>query len=200
MSKVKYIRVSSEEQNTGRQEVNAKEFSKIYIDKVSGSIKFIDRKEASKLLADIETGVVSEIHISSIDRLGRSIIDILTMVEFFNLKSIKLFVENIGMFSLIDNKPNPSFKMIISVLGNVAEMERSNMLERQRQGIELAKAKGSYTGRLYGSKISDEDFLTKYKSVAKELKNGESLRRASKIGGCSLGTAQKIQRLLTSIN
>lgn len=200
MSKVKYIRVSSEEQNTGRQEVNAKEFSKIYIDKVSGAIKFIDRKEASKLLADIETGVVSEIHISSIDRLGRSIIDILTMVEFFNLKSIKLFVENIGMFSLIDNKPNPSFKMIISVLGNVAEMERSNMLERQRQGIELAKAKGSYTGRLYGSKISDADFLTKYKSVAKELKNGESLRRASKIGGCSLGTAQKIQRLLTSIN
>lgn len=200
MSKVKYIRVSSEEQNTGRQEVNAKEFSKIYIDKVSGSIKFIDRKEASKLLADIETGVVSEIHISSIDRLGRSIIDILTMVEFFNLKSIKLFVENIGMFSLIDNKPNPSFKMIVSVLGNVAEMERSNMLERQRQGIELAKAKGSYTGRLYGSKISDADFLTKYKSVAKELKNGESLRRASKIGGCSLGTAQKIQRLLTSIN
>ncbi|MDI6033116.1 recombinase family protein [Flavobacterium sp. LB2P84] len=200
MSKVKYIRVSSEEQNTGRQEVNAKEFSKIYIDKVSGSIKFIDRKEASKLLADIETGVVSEIHISSIDRLGRSIIDILTMVEFFNLKSIKLFVENIGMFSLIDNKPNPSFKMIVSVLGNVAEMERSNMLERQRQGIELAKAKGSYTGRLYGSKITDADFLTKYKAVAKELKNGESLRRASKIGGCSLGTAQKIQRLLTSIN
>ncbi|MFE3869875.1 recombinase family protein [Flavobacterium sp. ZS1P70] len=200
MSKVKYIRVSSEEQNTGRQEVNAKEFSKIYIDKVSGSIKFIDRKEASKLLADIETGVVSEIHISSIDRLGRSIIDILTMVEFFNQKSIKLFVENIGMFSLIDNKPNPSFKMIISVLGNVAEMERSNMLERQRQGIELAKAKGSYSGRLYGSKISDADFLTKYKAVAKELKNGESLRRASKIGGCSLGTAQKIQRLLTSIN
>jgi DNA invertase Pin-like site-specific DNA recombinase len=200
MSKVKYIRVSSEEQNTGRQEVNAKEFSKIYIDKVSGSIKFIDRKEASKLLADIETGLVSEIHISSIDRLGRSIIDILTMVEFFNLKSIKLFVENIGMFSLIDNKPNPSFKMIVSVLGNVAEMERSNMLERQRQGIELAKAKGSYTGRLYGSKISDADFLTKYKAVAKELKNGESLRRASKIGGCSLGTAQKIQRLLTSIN
>jgi DNA invertase Pin-like site-specific DNA recombinase len=200
MSKVKYIRVSSEDQNTGRQEVNAKEFSKIYIDKVSGSIKFIDRKEASKLLADIETGVVSEIHISSIDRLGRSIIDILTMVELFNLKSIKLFVENIGMFSLIDNKSNPSFKMIISVLGNVAEMERSNMLERQRQGIELAKAKGSYTGRLYGSKMSDAEVLTKYKTVVKELRNGESLRRAAKIGSCSLGTAQKIQRLLTSVN
>lgn len=196
MSKVKYIRVSTEEQNTGRQEVNAKDFSKIYIDKTSGAIQFNERKEAKKLLADIESGIVTEIHILSIDRLGRSIIDILTMVEFFNQKSIKLFVENIGMFSLIDNKPNPSFKMIVSVLGNVAEMERNNMLERQRQGIELAKAKGTYTGRLYGTKMTNEEILAKYKSVVRELKNGESLRRASKIRGCSLGTAQKIQRLL----
>lgn len=196
MSKVKYIRVSTEEQNTGRQELNAKEFSKIYIDKTSGSIQFTERKEAKKLLTDIESGLVTEIHITSIDRLGRNIIDILTMVEFFNQKAIKLFVENIGMFSLIDNKPNPSFKMIISVLGNVAEMERLNMLERQRQGIELAKAKGVYKGRLYGTRMTDNEILTKYKSVVKELRNGESLRRASKIGGCSLGTAQKIQKLL----
>jgi len=134
---------------------------------------------------------VSEIHISSIDRLGRNIIDILTVVEYFNQKSIKLFVENIGMFSLIDNKPNPSFKMIVSVLGNVAEMERSNMLERQKQGIELAKAKGTYKGRLYGTRMTNDEVLVKYKAVVRELKNGESLRRASKIGGCSLGTAQK---------
>ena len=196
MSKVKYIRVSTEEQNTGRQEVNAKEFSKIYIDKVSGSVKFTERKEAKKLLADIETGLVSEVHILSVDRIGRSIIDLLTTVEFFNQKSIKLFVENIGMYSLIDNKPNPSFNMIVSVLGNVAEMERNNMLERQRQGIEIAKANGTYKGRLYGTRMTDDEVLSKYKVVVRELKNGESLRRASKIGGCSLGTAQKIQRLL----
>lgn len=196
MTKVKYIRVSTTEQNTGRQEVNATEFSKIYIDKTSGSIQFTERKEASKLISDIEAGTISEIHISSIDRLGRNIIDILTMVEYFNQKSIKLFVENIGMFSLIDNKPNPSFKMIVSVLGNVAEMERSNMLERQRQGIELAKAKGTYKGRLYGTRMTDSEILAKYKMVVRELKNGQSLRRAAKLGECSLGTAQKIQRLL----
>ncbi len=199
MSKVKYIRVSTEEQNTGRQEVNAKEFAKVYTDKISGSVKFTERKEAKKLLAHIEAGFVSEVHIQSIDRLGRNIIDILTMVEFFNQKAIKLFVENIGMFSLVEDKPNPSFKMIVSVLGNVAEMERNNMLERQRQGIEIAKANGTYKGRLYGTRMTDEEVLSKYKIVVRELKNGESLRRASKIGGCSLGTAQKIQRLL-SIN
>lgn len=196
MNKVKYIRVSTLDQNTGRQETNAKDFSKIYIDKISGSIQFTERREAKKLLTDIEDGTVSEVHISSIDRLGRNIIDILTMVEFFNQKSIRLFVENIGMYSLIDNKPNPSFKMIVSVLGNVAEMERTNMLERQRQGIELAKAKGTYKGRLYGTRMNDDEVLAKYKVVVRELKNGESLRRSSKIGVCSLGTAQKIQKLL----
>lgn len=199
MSKVKYIRVSTEEQNTGRQEVNAKDFSKTYTDKVSGSVKFTERKEAKKLIADIEAGLISEVHIASVDRIGRSIIDLLTTVEFFNQKSIKLFVENIGMYSLIDNKPNPSFNMIVSVLGNVAEMERNNMLERQRQGIEIAKANGTYKGRLYGTRMTNEEVLCKYKIVVRELKNGESLRRASKIGGCSLGTAQKIQRLI-SIN
>lgn len=197
MTKVKYIRVSTSEQNTSRQEVNANQFSKIYIDKASGSIRFTERKEASKLISDIESGSVTEIHIASIDRLGRNIIDILTMVEYFNKRSINLFVENIGMFSLVDNKPNPSFKMIVSVLGNVAEMERMNMLERQRQGIELAKAKGTYKGRLYGTRMTDDEVLTKYKAVVRELKDGQSLRRAAKLGECSLGTAQKIQRLIT---
>ncbi|MCY1222721.1 putative transposon Tn552 DNA-invertase bin3 [compost metagenome] len=199
MNKVKYIRVSTEEQNTGRQEVNANSFSRIYTDRISGSIQFTERKEAKKLLVDIESGYISEIHINSIDRLGRSILDILTMVEYFTNRGINLFVENIGMFSLIDNKPNPSFKMIISVLGNVGEMERLNMLERQRQGIELAKLKGTYKGRLHGTKISDDEILTKYKSVVKELKKGESLRRASKIGGCSLGTTQKIKSILDGL-
>jgi len=196
MNKVKYVRVSTEEQNTARQQVNAKSFFKVYTDRVSGSVNFADRKEAKKLLADVEAGLVSEIHINSIDRLGRSILNILMMVEYFNEKAVNLHVENIGMYSLIDDKPNPTFKMLVSVLGNVSEMERLNMLERQRQGIELAKLRGSYKGRMYGSKITDEEVLHKYKSAVKELRNGESLRRAAKIGGCSLGTTQKIKSIL----
>jgi len=100
------------------------------------------------------------------------------------------------MYSLIGSKPNASFKMIISVLGNVAEMERLNMLERQREGISVAIANGKYKGRLYGTKMSNEDFLIKYKKVKKELEKGESLRRAALIGGVSLGTAQKVKRLI----
>jgi len=197
MSKVKYIRVSTEEQNIERQNINAKDFSKLYIDKVSGSIRFAERKEAKKLLKDIEAGVISEIHVASIDRLGRNILDILTVIESLNNKSIPLFVENLGMFSMTDGKSNPAFKMIVSVLGNVAELEREYLLERQKQGIEIAKAKGVYKGRLYGSKMSDEQLLTKYKTVVKELTdNAQSLRRAALLGSCSLGTAQKIKKIL----
>ena len=130
--------------------------------------------------------------------MGRDIIDILTMIEYFNSKSVNLYVENIGMFSMINEKPNPTFKMIASVLGNVAEMERNNMLERQKAGIELAKLQGKYKGRLYGSSMTDDEFLQKYKKVVHELKNNnESLRRAAKLGGVSLGVAQKVKRLMS---
>ncbi|MFD1294670.1 recombinase family protein [Lutibacter holmesii] len=196
MTKVKYIRVSTIEQNTSRQEINSNEFSKIYIEKASGAIKFEERVEGAKLLNDIEKGNITEIHIASLDRLGRSILNLLTMIEYFNSKSINLFVENIGMYSMINGKPNPTFKMIASVLGNVAEMERTNMLERQRAGIELAKLQGKYKGRLYGSRMTDEEFLKKYKKVEVELRNGESLRRAAKLGGVSLGVAQRVKRLM----
>jgi DNA invertase Pin-like site-specific DNA recombinase len=194
--KVKYIRVSTIEQNTKRQQTNSDKFQSIYIDKISGAVPFFERTQGKKLTNDIINNDVDEVHISSIDRMGRNILDILTVSEFFNQNGVNLYVENVGMFSMVDNKPNPIFKMIISVLGNVAEMERTNMLERQRQGIEIAKANGKYTGRLYGTKMTDEDFLKKYKNVMLELKNGESLRRAAKLGECSLGTAQKVKQLI----
>lgn len=194
--KAKYIRVSTVDQNTERQETNSNQFQSVYIDKISGAIPFFERPLGKKLTNDIMSNKIDEVHVASIDRLGRNILDILTVSEFFNINKVNLYVENIGMYSMVDNKPNPIFKMIISVLGNVAEMERTNMLERQRQGIEVAKAKGKYTGRLHGSNMSDDEFLIKYKKVKQELENGESLRRAAKLGEVSLGTAQKVKRLI----
>jgi len=200
MNKVKYVRVSTEEQNPDRQSSNAKDFFRVYVDRISGTVRFNERKEAKRLLKDIDSGLVSEVHVSSIDRLGRNILDILTVIEYLNDKSISLFVENIGMYSMTGNKINPAFKMIISVLGNVAEMERDHLRERQKKGIEIAKAKGIYKGRLYGSKMTDEQYLEKYRIVVKKLTdNKQSLRRAALLGGCSLGTVQKIKRIINKI-
>lgn len=58
--KIKYVRVSTQEQNTGRQEVNSQSFIKIYVDHVSGSVPFAERKEGKKLLADVEAGSITE--------------------------------------------------------------------------------------------------------------------------------------------
>ncbi|OMP29733.1 recombinase family protein [Mangrovimonas sp. DI 80] len=198
--KVKYIRVSTQEQNTARQKKNESEFDRVYMDKISGAIPFFDRPQGKKLVEAINNNKIDEVHVSSIDRLGRSILDVLTVCEFFTNNNVNLHVENIGMDSIANEKPNPIFKMIVSVLGNVAEMERENMLERQRQGIEIAKAKGVYKGRLYGSKMTSEEFLSKYKKVANELNNGESLRRAAALAGVSLGVAQRVKRVMQEQN
>ena len=196
MDTVKYIRTSMVAQNTDRQETNASQFKKLYIDKCSGSIKLADRPQGKKLISDVENGRIKVLHVQSVDRMGRDILDILTVVKFLNEHSVNLFVENIGMYSLVNDKPNPSFSMVISVLGNVAEMERSNMTERQQQGILIAKTKGVYKGRLPGTNMTKEDILTKYDKVVRELKTGESLRRTAALCGCSLGTVQKVRRLM----
>lgn len=196
MAKAKYVRISTSEQNTARQETNVKSFDYVFVDKCSGALKLNERKEGKRLLKAVEAGIITEIHVGSIDRLGRNLIDVLTMIEYFNQKSVNILVENIGMYSLINGKPNKSFTMIVSVLANVSSLELEFIRERQRSGIEAAKSRGVYKGRLYGSKMANNELLEKYKKVVKEIKSGESLRRAAAIGGVSLCTAQRVKKAM----
>jgi DNA invertase Pin-like site-specific DNA recombinase len=76
--------------------------------------------------------------------LGRNLYNILTTLEFFKENGIILKVDNLGIESLVNGKENSAFKLIISVMANIAEMERESILERQREGIALAKLKGIY--------------------------------------------------------
>ena len=196
MAKAKYIRISTTEQNTARQEANVGKFDHVFVDKCSGSIKLNERKEGKRLLKAVEAGIITEVHVGSIDRLGRNLIDVLTMVDYFNQKKVNLFVENIGMFSLINGKTNSSFNIIVSVLSNVSTLELEFIKERQKSGIEAAKMRGVYKGRLYGSRMANNQLLDKYRKVVKELKTGQSLRRAAATGGVSLCTAQRVKKAM----
>ena len=112
---------------------------------------------------------------------------------------MNLFVENIGIYSLINSKPNPTFKLIVSVLGNVAEMERETLLERQKVGIQIAKLKGGvYNGRAKNTKQTSQDFIKKYQVAYNELLNGSTLKRSSLLGECSIGTTQRLKKLIFS--
>ena len=191
--RARYIRVSTGAQNIARQEEKQSKDEEVYIDIVSGSVPFRNRKQGKELIRAIEDNEIKYISVSSIDRLGRNLYDILTTLEFFKEKGTVIKVDNLGLESLINGKENQAFKLIISVMANIAEMERETILERQREGIALAKAKGIYKGREKGSTESIADFLYKYKEVVKNLKKGNSIRDTAKICNVSIGTVQKVK-------
>jgi DNA invertase Pin-like site-specific DNA recombinase len=163
---------------------------------VSGSIPFIKRENAKLLIEQVKKGNIKNVSVSSIDRLGRNIIDVLQTIEFFTINGVTLKVDNLGLESLVNGKENPTFKLIISVLANIAEMERSSIRERQMEGIALAKARATYKGRIKGTTETTEEFLIKYKEVIKHLKLNKSLRDISSRCNVSLATVQKVKKHL----
>lgn len=191
--KSRYIRISTPDQNLERQLIKKHPKEKLFIDVCSGSIPFNERPNGKELL---DTTGLTYVSVHAIDRLGRNLLDILTTLKHFDDERVILKVDNLGIESLIDKKPNPAFKLIISVLANIAEMERATMLERQREGIAIAIAKGKYKGRVRGSKESNEDVIRKYSEVVKHLKRGQSLRNTAKLAEVSLGTVQKVKAII----
>ena len=189
MKEIKYIRVSTTEQNTERQENNANTL----IDKCSGSIPFKDRKNGSKLLKMANNDEVDTVKVHSIDRLGRN------TIQTFTELGVNVVSEKEGLSTLIDGKENPTAKLIINILATLSEFELNLIKERQREGIAIAKAKGVYSAN-GGNKVkeSTEQFLSKKSNAKcwKELKNGNSIRRSASIAGVSNTTAQKIKKLM----
>lgn len=199
--KARYIRISTLNQKIERQIEKQHQGETIYIDKVSGSIPFSKRPQAFKLLKDIQDKKINYISISSIDRLGRNTIDVLQTIEQLHSNNICLKVDNLGLESLTNGKENPTFKLIISVLANISEMERNSILERQQEGIAIAKAKGIYKGRIKNTVESSEKFLSKYPTVVNYLskKSPPTLLEIAKLTDCSKNTVQKVKRELNRI-
>ena len=141
--KVLYCRVSSIEQKTDRQRVNEKEYKLVIEDKCSGSISFFEREGGKEILKLITKGILTSLSVWTIDRLGRDLRDIMNTIHFFNQKNICIHFISQGLQTLDEqNQENPISKMMISVLGVVGEMERTQIRERQREGIRIAKLKG----------------------------------------------------------
>src|SRR5690554_4116994 len=145
--KARYNRISSTTQKLDRQTIKGTKDELIFNDIISGSIPFAEREQGIKLIEAVKSGKVNYISVSSIDRLGRNTLDILQTIELFNNNGVTLRVDNLGIESRTNGNPNQVFNLIISVMGNISEMERTTLLERQREGIAIAKANGTYKGR-----------------------------------------------------
>jgi DNA invertase Pin-like site-specific DNA recombinase len=197
--KVFYVRVSTLEQKTDRQRVNDKDYDLVIEDKCSGSIPFFEREGGKKINQLIDKKILTSLSVWTIDRMGRDLLDVLHTIQFLSGKGIRIHFIQQGLISLDDEgKENPLSKMIISILGIVAEMERKQIKERQREGIELAKLRGVYKGRVNGSKEDIRSFLNKPK-VAKTieyLKKGYKVSEISRIVGIHVNTITKVKKLM----
>ena len=138
--KIGYVRVSTAEQNTARQEVimEALEVDSVYIDRVSG--KDARRPELQKMLSYLRPG--DTVVVESISRFARNTKDLLELMETLEVKGAAL----ISQKEAIDTT-TPSGKFMLTVFGAMAELERDYIRLRQKEGIAIAKANGVYHGR-----------------------------------------------------
>ena len=197
-----YTRISTIEQKNNRQMQNAKDFDFVIEDKCSGATPFFERDGGKKIEKMVIKNQVSKISVHQIDRLGRNLLDILNTIAYFNKKGICIHFIQQGIKTLDDDgAENPISKMIISILGVVAEMERNLIKERQAEGVAIAKANGIYKGRAKGTTLTTLDFLNKpkVKKAIEYINNGMKGVEVQKLVGLHPNTITKIKKLLETI-
>lgn len=196
--RILYARTSTIGQSTDRQRVNEKNFDLVVEDKCSGAIPFFEREGGKRIMSLIQKGGITHLGVWQIDRLGRSLHDIINTIHFFNELKIPIEFISQGLRTIDEgSKENPISKMVISILGVVAEMERTQIKERQKEGIHVAKLRGKYFGRKTGSSETTLDFLSKpnNKKALDYLKKGFKNTEVSKLVGLHQNTITKIKKL-----
>lgn len=138
---VGYVRVSHTDQNPGRQ-LEGQTLDKVFMDKVSG--KDVNRPALQQMLEYVREGDTIQVH--SIDRMARNLGDLLQLVSKLLEKqvTVRFIKESLTFQPGVNNQMN---ELMLSMLGAFAAFERSMIKERQREGIELAKAEGRMKGR-----------------------------------------------------
>jgi len=138
-----YIRVSSKEQNTMRQEVKAKEYNipteNVYMEKVSGK-SIVDRPVLNNLMSVLKNG--DKVIVDSISRFARNTKDLIELVEQLNNKGV-IFV---SLKEALDTT-TPTGMFMLTMFGAVAQLERDYIKDRQAEGIAIAKEDNKYKGR-----------------------------------------------------
>lgn len=153
--KIGYIRVSTQEQNTERQEVLMQTLGvdSVYIDTCSGKNK--ERPQLKAMMAYVRKG--DTVIVESISRFARNTRDLLDLVDQLTKKKVEFFSQKENI-----DTSTPTGRFMLAVFGALADMEQETLLERQREGIAIAKSKGIYKGRV-PIKIDKKKFDIVYK-------------------------------------
>ncbi len=179
MSKaIGYVRVSTVEQNTARQ-LDGIQLDKVFEDKCSA--KDAKRPQLQAMLEFIREG--DTLHVHDISRLARNLEDLLSLVRLLTGKGVevKFIKENLHFTG---DATNPMQVLMLNMLGAVYQFERSLLLERQREGIKIAKEAGKYKG---GKPRVDNE------AVLKLLAEGKSIRKTAELLEIGVSTVQRVK-------
>lgn len=177
---VAYIRVSTADQNTTRQLADTGiKFDKVFTDKCSGST--IQRPALEHMKDYVREGDI--IHVHSIDRLARNLDDLSKLVSDWNIVGVTVHFHKESL-TFDSGNANPMSKLMLQMLGAVAQFELSMIQERRREGIAKAKAEGKYAG--------GKANLKKHKHIRQLRAEGVSLRKVASEVGVSLSTVQRV--------
>ena len=171
--RVAYVRVSTVEQNEARQleALKKHDIEKWFIEKVSG--KDTNRPKLQEMLDFVREG--DTVYIHDFSRLARSTKDLLEIIELLAAKGV----------NLISNKENldtssATGKLMVTVIAAINEFERQNLLERQKEGIEIAKKEGKFKGGQV-KQIDDAAFNAAYEKYKNREINKTQFAAALKV-------------------
>ena len=199
--RVKYNRVSTQIQSGNRFEADTEKYDLTLLDKISGTVPFKDRPQAKILINQIELGLVKEVIVEELSRLGRHTGDCITTLEWMDEKGVNVFVRNLGVQSRPNGKKNPIWNVITSVIASLYALELDSIKERTSVGRQIYVQKGGILGRKVGSTLSDRDFIEKPKSkkILEYLEKGWTLREIAKQVDASTKTVMKVKSTATKL-
>ncbi len=200
-----YARVSSQNerrQDTSRQIADLKRFAtaqnmkilNTFEEHISGAKRLEERETLTQCLAYCRLNSVNYLLISELSRLGRSTLQVLRSLEILHEAKVCVYIQNIGIYSLQpDGNVNPVASIMITILAEMSNIERSNIQYRLNSGRQQYINNGGRLGRRKGTVKTAERKKEEYKEVISLLKRGYSIRNTAKLTGFSVQTVQTVK-------
>lgn len=173
------------------------EVVKVFAEMVSGAKKNSERTVLMDLIEFVNTNDIDKVLVTELSRLGRDTLQTLQTIELLNQNRISLYIQNYNIETLtLDKEINPMSQFLITILAEVARMERKTIRERVESGYKNHLANGGHVGRKVGYKKDDEVMKDQYSEDVKLLRKGYSLRNITKITGTSVNTLRKVKAII----
>lgn len=199
--KVFYSRISTDDgQSHRRQLQDLKGFDYVFCDVVSGSTRLFERGKGGEIKKLLDEGKLTHLEVHSIDRLGRSTIDVLTTWKELTDRGVTIVCRNPNIRNFNeDGTPDKFSELLLSILSTMYSFEKDTILQRLREGVRIKKITNPevYIGRRVGTSYTPEKFLSRKKSkdILQYLNKGtHTYKEISKILGVSQTTISKVKK------